>query len=71
MDADLIILKENPLADIRSIASVETVVRAGKVYTQDYFGENLEKVHRLTGIEEPAFGTEASGFRFNQCIYGL
>lgn len=57
MDSDLIILKENPLSDIRGIASVETVVRGDKVYTQEYFARELEKIHSLTGITEPAFGT--------------
>ena len=57
MDSDLIVLKENPLSDIRGIASVETVVRGDKVYTQDHFAKELEKVHSLTGITEPAFGT--------------
>ena len=57
MDADLIILRENPLADIRNIASVETVVSAGKVYTGAYLAGELEKVHAVTGLTEPVFGT--------------
>ena len=57
MDADLIILKENPLSDIRGIASVETVTRSGRVYSQEFFAKELEKIHLLTAVEEPAFGT--------------
>ena len=57
MDADLIILRENPLADIRNIASVETVVSAGKVYTDAYLAGELEKVHAVSGLTEPVFGT--------------
>ena len=64
MDADLIILKENPLADIRCISSVETVVRDGKVYSQDHLQKELEKIHKLTAAEEPVFGTDPEGASF-------
>ncbi|MBO7711238.1 MAG: amidohydrolase family protein [Lachnospiraceae bacterium] len=57
MDADLIILKENPLSDIRNIASISMVVCAGTVYTQDFFAGELEKIHELKAVEEPVFGT--------------
>ena len=58
MDADLIILKENPLSDIRNIASVETVVRAGTVYSQDFLSDELQRVHQLKTVEKPEFGTD-------------
>ena len=58
MDADLIILKDNPLSDIGSISTLETVVCGGKVYTQEFFARELGKVHTLTALEEPAFGTD-------------
>ena len=64
MDADLIILKENPLADIRCISSVETVVREGRVYSQDHLQKELEKIHKLTAAEEPVFGTDPEGASF-------
>ena len=47
MDADLILLEENPLRDIRQIASVQTVVAGGRIFTKDYFAGELEKVHQM------------------------
>ncbi len=58
MDADLIILKENPLSDIRNVASVGTVVCAGTVYTKDFLADELKRVHQLRTVEKPDFGTD-------------
>ncbi len=58
MDADLIILKENPLSDIRNIATVGKVVCAGTVYTQDFLADELQRVHQLKTVEKLEFGTD-------------
>ena len=57
MDADLIILKENPISDIRNIASIGTVVCAGAVYTEEFLADELRQVHELKAVEKPEFGT--------------
>ena len=58
MDADLLILKNNPLNDIRNIASIETVISAGKIYDQAFFEKELSAIHKMTAVENPVYGTE-------------
>ena len=58
MDADLIVLKENPLQDITAVRTVETVICRGKLYDQAYFGKKLASVHALTQIETPLQGNQ-------------
>ena len=47
MDADLVVLDENPLSDIRGIRSVKTVIAAGRLYEQEWIEKELAGVHDL------------------------
>ena len=44
--ADLLLLSQNPLADIRSIKNIEAVVSRGKVYSAKELTEMLQKIKR-------------------------
>ena len=61
MDADLIVLREDPLSDIRQIASVELVAANGAVYDRSFFEQELAKVHALTQVEKSGFGDPEKG----------
>ena len=56
MDADLLILEENPLSDIRRVSSVHTVVADGRVYEKAFLEEELKKVHLITELPEAPGG---------------
>jgi imidazolonepropionase-like amidohydrolase len=42
MKADLVLLRENPLDDIRNIGSIETVVKNGHVLDRERLDQILE-----------------------------
>nr|SIP63288.1 amidohydrolase [uncultured bacterium] len=52
MDADLIVLAETPLSDIRHISSVQTVVADGRLYDQAFFAKELAKIHQIHELPE-------------------
>ena len=49
MDADLLVLNQNPLSDIRHIAAVDTVIAGGHMYTAAFLARELEKVQDTSG----------------------
>lgn len=58
MDADLLILRENPLQDIRALQTVESVICRGRIYDRKFFEIELAKVHSLTRTEVPLQGNQ-------------
>lgn len=58
MDADLVILRENPLSDIRGTASVETVAADGRIYDRAFFEKELSRIHDITELPEPPGGRD-------------
>jgi imidazolonepropionase-like amidohydrolase len=45
--ADLVVLDENPLLDIRNTRKINMVIREGTVYTKEYITEQLESIRRF------------------------
>ena len=58
MDADLILLSQNPLSDIRHISAIQTVVSDGKLYSLDFLERELKNIHQITHLPESAGGKE-------------
>lgn len=58
-NADIVVLKDNPLADLKALSNPEMVVKDGQIYTQKphhskFIDENLAEVMKMLEAEKPS-----------------
>ena len=50
MDADLVILKENPLSDISNIRTVKSVIQGGQLWDKETLQRRLDAAAKLSRV---------------------